>query len=70
MKISNDHFDYFNQCVLGIFQWGVLLLWHIVGQVPAVLAAGAGWVGCFSCVDVFFSSQLSYLSFSNASSLG
>ena len=24
---------------------GVLLLWHIVGQGTAVLAAGAGWVG-------------------------
>ena len=23
----------------------VLLLWHMVGQGPAVLAAGAGWVG-------------------------
>ena len=34
--------------VLGSFQcWGVLLLWHIVGQGPAVLAAGAGRVGCF-----------------------
>ena len=28
---------------------GVLLLWHMVGQGPAVLAAGAGWV-----VYVFF----------------
>ena len=25
----------------------VLLLLHMVGQGPAVLAAGAGWVGCF-----------------------
>ena len=34
--------------VLGSFQCrGVLLLWHIVGQGHAVLAAGAGWVGCF-----------------------
>ena len=34
--------------VLGIFQCrGVLLLWHIVGQGPAVLVAGAGQVGCF-----------------------
>ena len=34
--------------VLGSFQCGgVLLLWHIVGQGPAVLAAGAGRVGCF-----------------------
>ena len=32
--------------VLGSFQFrGVLLLLHIVGQGPAVLAAGAGWVG-------------------------
>ena len=32
--------------VLGSFQCrGVLLLWHMVGQGPAVLAAGAGWVG-------------------------
>ena len=52
----------------GKLPWlGVLLLWHIVGQGPAVLAAGAGWMGCFLCV---FSSRLSYLSFSDASSLG
>ena len=32
--------------VLGSFQCrGVLLLLHIVGQGPAVLAADAGWVG-------------------------
>ena len=32
--------------VLGSFQcWGVLLLWQMVGQGPAVLAAGAGLVG-------------------------
>ena len=32
--------------VLGSFHgWGVLLLWHMVGQGPAVLASGAGWVG-------------------------
>ena len=37
--------------VLGSFQcWGVLLLWLIVGQGPAVLAAGAGRVGCFFCL--------------------
>ena len=29
----------FHQCQ------GVLLLWHIVGKGPAVLTAGAGWVG-------------------------
>ena len=45
---------------------GVLLIWHIVGQGPAVLAAGAEWVVCFLCV---FSSCLSYLSFSDALSL-
>ena len=34
--------------VLGNFQCqGVLLLWHMVGQGPAVLAAGSGRVGCF-----------------------
>ena len=34
--------------VLDSFQCqGILLLWHMVGQGPAVLAAGAGWVGCF-----------------------
>ena len=33
--------------VLGSFQSrGVLLLWHMVGQGPAVLAAGAGRTGC------------------------
>ena len=34
--------------VLGSFQCrGVLLLWHMVGQGPAVLAADAGRVGFF-----------------------
>ena len=34
--------------VLGNFHCrGVLLLWHMVGQGPAVLAAGVGCVGCF-----------------------
>ena len=34
--------------VMGSFQCrGVVLLWHIVWQRPAVLAAGAGRVGCF-----------------------
>ena len=60
--------------VLGTFQCrGVLLIRHIVGQKPVVLAAGAGWVGCsffFFFVVLFFLSRLSYLSFSNASSLG
>ena len=46
--------------VLGSFQCrGVLLLWHMVGQGPAVLAAGAGRLGCF----LFVSSHLSYLPF-------
>ena len=43
--------------VLGSFQCrGVLLLWHMVGQGPAVLAAGARRVGCFVffCLFVFF----------------
>ena len=57
--------------VLGGFQCrGVLLLWHMVGQGPAVLAAGAGRVILFyffCCLFVFISSVLS--SFSNASSL-
>ena len=52
--------------VLGSFQCrGVLLLWHMVGQGSAVLAAGAGRVGCF--LYFFISSILS--SFSNASSV-
>ena len=47
------------RAVLGSFQCrDVLLLWHMVGQGPAVLAAGAGWVGCFF---FFFLSRLSYL---------
>ena len=40
----------------------------MVGQGPAVLAAGAGRVGCFFCFFFFISSILS--SFSDASSLG
>ena len=52
--------------MLGSFQCrGVLLLWHMVGQGPAVLAAGAGGVGFF--IYAFILSILS--SFSNASSL-
>ena len=54
--------------VLGSFQClGVLLLWHMVGQGPALLAAGAGRVGCIVCI-FFISSILS--SFSNFSSVG
>ena len=39
----------------------VLLLWHIVSQGPAVLAASAGQVGRF--FFVLFLSHLSYLPF-------
>ena len=53
--------------VLGSFQCqGILLLWHMVVQGPAVLAAGAGWVGYY-LFYFFISSILS--SFSNASSV-
>ena len=56
--------------VLGSFQCrGVLLLWHMVGQGPAVLAAGAGRVGCFDFL-IFFSSGLSYLPFLMPNLLG
>ena len=56
--------------VLGSFQYRVVLLfWHIAGQAPAVLAAGAGQVSCYFFV-LFFLSRLSYLPFSNASFLG
>ena len=49
--------------VLGSFQCrGVLLLSHMVGQGPAVLAAGAGRV-FFFFFFFFFSSRLSYLPF-------
>ena len=49
--------------VVGSFQCrGVLLIWHMVGQGPAVLAAGARRMGCF--FFFFISSILS--SFSNA----
>ena len=54
--------------VLGSFQFqGLLLLWHMVGQGSAALAAGAGCDGCCFCCS-FISSILS--SFSNASLLG
>ena len=43
--------------VLGSFQCqGVLLLLHIVGQGPAVLAAGAGWVRDGWAIFLYFSS--------------
>ena len=48
--------------VLGSFLCqDVLLLWHMVGQGPAVLAAGAGWAGYV--LFFFFKSRLSYLPF-------
>ena len=48
--------------VLGSFQYrGVLLLWHMVGQGPAVLGAGVGRVGCFRECFIFFSSRLPFL---------
>ena len=49
--------------VPGSFQClGVLLLLHIVGQGPAVLAAGAGWVD-YSFYSVHLSSLSNVLSF-------
>ena len=57
---------------LGSFQCrGILLLWHMVGKGPVMLAAGAGRVAIFIYLFffiIFISSILS--SFSNASSLG
>ena len=55
--------------VLGSFQCrGVLLRWHILGQGPAVLAAGAGrrgyiFIFYFFFFFFFFSSRLLYLPF-------
>ena len=50
--------------VLGSFQYrGVLLLLHIVGQGPAVLAAGAGRVGFFFFFFFHLSSLSNVLSF-------
>ena len=41
--------------VLGSFQWrGVLLLLHIEGQGPAVLAPGAGLVGYIFFIFFFY----------------
>ena len=49
--------------VLGSFQCrGVLLLRHMVRHGPAVLAAGAGWVG-YVFYLFFIKSRLSYLPF-------
>ena len=54
--------------VLGSFQCrGVLILWHMVGQGLAMLAAGAGRMGCYLFI---ISSRPSYLPFSNALSVG
>ena len=45
--------------VLGSFQCrGVLLLLHIVGQGPAVPAAGAGWMGYIFFFYIFSSPEL------------
>ena len=55
--------------VLGSFQCrGDVLLWHMVGQGSAVLAAGSGSVGYVFFFFFLISSILS--SFSNASSVG
>ena len=54
--------------LLGSFQCrGVLLLWHMVGQGPAVLAAGVVLVGY---VLFFFKSRLSYPPFLTPHLLG
>ena len=46
--------------VLGSFQCrDILLLLHIVGQGPAVLAAGAGWVGYIYIYFFFLLSSIS-----------
>ena len=50
--------------VLGSFQyWGILLLLHKVWQGPAVLAAGAGWVGYVYIFFFILSSFSKVLSF-------
>ena len=46
-----------------------LLLWHMVGQGPAVLAAGVGWMGYVLFYFIFLISSI-LSSFSNASSVG
>ena len=49
--------------MLGSFQcWGILLRWHIVGQDPVGLAAGAGmeWRGGGADLLSHFLSSLSY----------
>ena len=47
--------------VLGSFQCrGILVLWHMVGQGPAVLAAGSG---CVSCFFLFFFCFLFFVCF-------
>ena len=48
--------------VVGSFQCqGVLLLWHMVGQGPTMLAAGRNGWAFFVCF--FFLSRLSYVPF-------
>ena len=56
--------------VLGSFHCrGVLLLWHMVGQGPTVLAAGAGPAGFVFFFFFFFFISSILSSFSDASSL-
>ena len=58
--------------VLGSFQcWGVLLLLHVVGQGPAVLAAGTGQVDYFYYINVGYIFYIFHLSsLSNVLSFG
>ena len=54
--------------VLGSFQCrGILILWHMIGHEPVVLAAGvermAGLLVFFFFLFVFFSSRLSHFRF-------
>ena len=57
--------------MLGSFQCRVvLLLWHMVGQGPVVLAAGAGRVSYFFFFFFFFFISSILSSFSNGLSLG
>ena len=41
------------RCWVNFQCWGVLLIWIIVGQVPIVLAVGAGG----GCLDIFSSPE-------------
>ena len=59
MFFLGDHGWLGRAMVLDSFQcWAVLLLRHMVGQGPAVLAAGAGRVGYFLFIYFFFSSLI------------